>query len=317
MTQNRTTRLRFFPFGETFEAGMGGRTLLKDEALIDIDLPHYAAEVVLKRKLLAASPHDYFSGGVSLLDAQWGVLELVLTDLSEHYPERFKLERRGREWRWHNLLLGEEQVFVWGDAASLPLEPLDWAGRQIQEDLVLVSADTDAAFVGGQLCFPNGWAITDRLGRSFADIHERTPTTTMPSVHAGTRLLSTMKPGKTLWRMSWNFKLTDQLDLSTKHKPRYKADFALRASLLTPDTAGREIFIRVERQTLSRLSNSPFVLFGIHTYNSRLETEATDPERARRIMAVVRGAPEDVKRYKAITPIEGAMVAFLEKKVHG
>ena len=309
--------LRFFPFGETFEAGMGGRTLLKDEALFDIDLPHYAAEVALKRELLAASPHEYFSGGTELLDAQWGVVELALTDLSEHYPESFRLERDGHNWRWHNLLLGEEQAFIRGDAASLPLEPLDWVGRQLQEDLVLVSADADAAFVGGQLCFPNGWAIGDRLGRSFMTIHERTPTTTMPSVHAGTRLLSAMKPGKTLWRMSWNFKLTDQLDLSTKHKPRYKADFALRAPLLTPETAGREIFIRIERQTFTRLPNSPFVLFGVHTYNSRLETEAADPERARRILAVIRGAPEDVKTYKAITPIEGAMTAFLEKSAHG
>ena len=79
---------------------------------------------------------------------------------------------------------------------------------------------------------------------------------------------------------------------------------------------GHEIFIRVERQTFSRLPNSPFVLFGIHTYNSRLETEAADPERARRILAVIRGAPEDVKKYKAITPIEGAMTAFLEEKAH-
>lgn len=296
---------------------MGGRTLRKDEALLDVDEPHYAAEVALKRELLGASPHDYFSGGAELLDAQWGVLGLVLTDLSQHLPESFKLERRGHEWRWHNLLLGETQAFVWGDAASLPLEPLDWVGRQVQEDLVLVSADADAAFVGGQLCFPNGWAIADRLGRSFMTIHERTPTTTMPSVHAGTRLLSAMKPGKTLWRMSWNFKLTDQLDLSTKYKPQYKADFALRAPLLTPETAGREIFVRIERQTFTRLPDSPFVLFGIHTYNSRLETEAADPERARRILAVIRGAPEDVKRYKAITPIEGTMVAFLEERGGG
>ncbi len=182
---------------------------------------------------------------------------------------------------------------------------------------MLVSADADAAFVGGQLCFPNGWAIADRLGRSFMTIHERTPVTTMPSVHAGTRLLSAMKPGKTLWRVSWNFKLTDQLDLSTKHKPPYKTDFAARAPLLTPEDAGREIFIRIERQTFTRLKSSPFVLFGVHTYNSRLETEAADLERARRILNVIRGAPEDVKRYKAITPIEGVMTTFLEEKAGG
>ena len=150
--------LRFFPFGKTFEAGMGGRTLRQDEALFDIDLPHYAAEVALKRELLGASPHEYFSGGAELLDAQWDVLDLVLTDLSEHYPERFRLERFGHRWHWHNLLLGEEQAFVRGDAASLPLEPLDWAGRQVQEDLVLVSADARHRLCRGAALF------SERLG---------------------------------------------------------------------------------------------------------------------------------------------------------
>ncbi len=131
MKQKQSEMLRFFPFGESFESGMGGRTLRKDEALLDVDETHYAAEVALKRELLAASSHDYFSGGPELLDAQWGVLELVLTDLSEHHPEMFRLERHGRDWRWHNPLLGETQAFVWGDAASLPLEPLDWVGRQV------------------------------------------------------------------------------------------------------------------------------------------------------------------------------------------
>ena len=306
--------LRFFPFGDTFEAGMGARALRSGEALIDVERPHYSAEIALKRQLLTDAPHEYFSGGPELLGAQWEVLELVLTDLAKHDPEAFRLERRGQRWHWHNELLGEQAVFHRGEP-DLALEPLDWAGRQVQEDLVLVTADHAGTFVGGQLCFPNGWAIADRLGKPFMTVHERTPQTTMPSVHAGVRLLSAMKPGKTLWRMSWNFKLTDQLDLSTKHKPRYKAEFAARAPLLTPETVGQEVFIRVERQTLTRLVTSPYVLFGIHTYNSRLADEAADPERARRILAVVMGAPAEVKAYKAITPLEDAVTAYLKSRV--
>lgn len=306
--------LRFFPFGEQFEAGMGGRALRAGEALIDLEPTHYASEIRLKRNLLQDFPGEYYRGGPELMAAQWKVLELVLNDLAEHYPEHFRLERRGEHLYWHNKLLEESLESAYGDEESVPLEPLDWVGRQVQEDLVLVRADAEAAFVGGQLCFPNGWDLPDRLGKSFMTIHERTPGTTMPSVHAGVRLLASMKPGKTVWRMSWNFKLTDQLDLSTKHKAGYKAEFAARAPHLSPETVGNEVFIRIERQTFTRLRASPYVLFGIHTYNSALAAEAADPERARRILAVLRGSPEDVKRYKAITPIEGAMTAFLEEK---
>ena len=303
--------LRFFPFGDRFEAGMGARALGAGEALIDLELPHYNDEILLKRGLLERFPGEYYRGGPDLRAAQWEVLELVLEDLATHYPEHFTIERRGKVVFWHNKLLDELHTFTYGDEATLPLEPLDWVGRQMQEDLVLVSADADAAFVGGQLCFPNGWDLPGRLGRSFMTIHERTPEATLPSVHAGVRLLSAMKPGKTVWRTSWNFKLTAQLDLSTKHKPAYKADFAARAPRLSAEAAGREIFVRVERQTFTRLRGSPYVLFGIHTYNSALADEAADPERAGRMLEVIRGTPEDVKRYKAIAPIESAMTAFL------
>ncbi len=292
---------------------MGARALRPGEALLDIDRPHYAAEVALKRRLLTETPLEYFSGGTDLFAAQWEVLGLVLADLAAHHPA-FRLEQRGRRWQWHNKLLGEQETFVYGNPKSLSLEPLDWVGRQVQEDLVLVDANSDATFVGGQLCFPNGWAIADRLGKPFMAVHERTPQTTMPSVHAGGRLLSAMKPGKTLWRMSWNFKLTDQLDLSTKYKPHYKAEVLALLPHLTPETIGQKVFIRVERQTLTRLSGSPHVLFGIHTYNSRLDEEAADPERARRILQVLQGTPEEVRRYKAILPLEDALTAYLEGK---
>ena len=53
----------------------------------------------------------------------------------------FQLDKKGADWHWRNLLLDEEQQFRYGDADSLPYEPLDWAGRQVQEDLVLVSPE--------------------------------------------------------------------------------------------------------------------------------------------------------------------------------
>ncbi|WP_424952528.1 heme-dependent oxidative N-demethylase family protein [Deinococcus sp.] len=309
--------LKLFPFGEAFDASMGGQVLRPGEPLFDLDPPHYRAEVAGKRLLLEEDHPYYFRGGAATLPAQWEVLRLILEDLAGGYPEFCTLRQEGQDWTWRNDLLDEEQSFTFGDPGSLPLEPLDWAGQQVQEDLVLIGADERSPFVGGQLCFANGWALEDRLGKSFAEIHTRTPGTTMGSVSAGERLMEVLRPGRTVWRSSWNFKLTDRLDLTTRHKPRYKADFAARAPLLDASTVGREVFVRIERQTFTRLPRSGLVLFGIHTYNSSLETEARDPERARRLLAVLRGTPEDVKSYKAITPIEGPMLAYLEARVGG
>lgn len=307
--------LRFFPFGEAFDASMGGRPLPADVALCDIDLARYAGEVLLKRRLLTELHGEYFHGGAETLTAQWEVLDLVLGSLAAAYPEHFEIEKKGADWHWRNLLLDEEQKFRYGDAGSLPYEPLDWTGRQVQEDLVLVSPEDEHAFIGGQLCFANDWSLATHVGRSFLDIHHPIPQTTMPSVHAGHRLLGSLKAGKTVWRMNWNFKHTDELDLSTRHRARYEALLAARIPLLTTHTIGHDLFLRVERQTLTRLPGSMAVLFGIHTYISRLDDEAADPQRARRMFDVIRSAPRDVKDYKLITPIEPVLTAYLESRL--
>jgi len=293
---------------------MGMRLLKADEPLCEVDLSKYTVETSLKEQLLAEDYPYYFQGGASTITAQWDVLELVTTNLAQHYPEHFQLQCEGDVWRWHNAITGATATFHFGDPATLPLEPIDWIGRQIQEDLVLLSADSAATFVGGQLCFANGWAISDRLGKSFLEIHQRTPPATIPSVETGARFLQNLKPGRTYWRMSWNFKLSDQMDMTTRHKPAYKADFAQRAPLLTADDVGSAVFIRIERQTFTRLPRSQGLLFGIHTYNSSVAEEATDPIRARSVLNVVREAPRDVKDYKAITPIETSLVSFLEAR---
>jgi hypothetical protein len=306
--------LRHFPFEDSFDPGMGMRALNGQESLCDLELDKYLEETALKHRLLTAEYPYYFHGGAETMPAQWDVFTLVATDLARNYPQYFQLQRQDNDWQWRNELTNQTLTFRFGDASSLPNEPLDWIGRQVQEDLVLLGTDPACQFVGGQLCFANGWDIGDRLGKSFLDIHRRTPQTTMPSVDAGARFLQKLKPGRTYWRMSWNFKLSNQLDMTTKHKPAYKADFAQRAPKLTPEEIGSAVFIRIERQTFTRLAPSGGLLFGIHTYNSTVAEEAADPKRALSILNVVRGAPRDVKDYKAITPIENSLVRYLETR---
>ena len=61
--------LRFFPFGDRFEAGMGAKALGEGDALIDLELPHYRDEILLKRSLLDGFPGDYYRGGPELMAA--------------------------------------------------------------------------------------------------------------------------------------------------------------------------------------------------------------------------------------------------------
>ncbi len=314
--------LKHFPFGEAFEAGMGGRALKALEPLCDLDEVRYRQELALKRQLLAQQHDAYcFSGADALGErwqvVEWEVLQLVLEDLAQKHPSHFGLQCSGAHWVWDNRLLAERHELTFGDSQSLAgLSPLDWVGRQVQEDLVLVSADPKATFVGGQLCFPNAWDIADKLGQSFAAVHAPTAASTLEAVNAGQRLVNALKPGRTYCRLGWHFKLTDQLDLSTKHMPAYQRHVAERAPQLDAESVGRELYLRVERQTLTRLRRSEFILFGIHTYCSPLELETSDPERARRMLQVLLQTPDDVRRYKALDQYEHALLPHLRAKAN-
>lgn len=308
--------LRYFPFEESFDPGMGMRVLKEREPLCEVDSSSYERDTLLKQRLLTEDHSYYFHGGEATMTAQWDVLELVAASLAQNYPEYFSLRCDGNKWFWKNVPACQEVTIHFGDCSSLPCEPLDWIGRQVQEDLVLLSPDNSAVFVGGQLCFANGWAISDRLGKSFLEVHRHTPMPTMPSVEAGGRFLQLLKHGHTYWRMSWNFKLSDQMDMTTKHNQDYKADFVSRAPKLTSETVGDAVFIRIERQTFTRLPRSNSLLFGIHTYNSSVAEEAIDHGRARSILRVLKSAPPEVKDYKAITPIETPLIEFLESRAN-
>jgi dimethylamine monooxygenase subunit A len=128
---------------------MGGRTLQFDEPLIDIETRTYCDEIALKRQLLSEAHGDYFCSSDEAMPAEWEVVELILKDLAKHHADCFELERHAEQVLWHNRLLGERADFAVGNPSRLSLSPLDWVGRQVQEDLVLVRADDAGVCVAG------------------------------------------------------------------------------------------------------------------------------------------------------------------------
>ncbi|MVM29077.1 DUF3445 domain-containing protein [Spirosoma sp. HMF4905] len=306
--------LPYFPFSHAFDHRMGTAPLQAHELLIEVD-DEYRHEIALKRDLLAQDLRYYFQALPATELAQWDVLERVLTETAKRYPQYFSLTQTGDQWHWQNNLLAEEFHFIFGDAGTLPQAPLDWVGRQVQEDLLILSADGTAALVAGQLCFPNGWCMDDKIGQTFLGIHRPAPTMVQPTMQAAHKLLEHIPAHRPIWRASWNFKITDQLDLSTKYSAGYNNELAHLAPTLTSSTVGDQIFIRIERQTFSRLPRSGAILFGIHTYQNTLANEAADIDHAKKILGTLQTTPRDMLDYKAITPFESAMLHFLEEKI--
>ncbi|QMW05756.1 heme-dependent oxidative N-demethylase family protein [Spirosoma foliorum] len=304
--------LPYFPFGQQFNDKMGTRPLLESDRLIDVD-EHYSGQIGLKRTLLTELPAYYFQTQSGYETAHWEVLALVLENLVRFAPDSFTLHQNGANWVWQNHLLNEETVFTFGDSESLPINPLDWVGRQVQEDLLLL-AGNDAQLVSGQLCFANDWSLDEKLGLPFSQIHAPIVSIVEPMMRAAQMLMERLPIGRPIWRLNWSVKVSDQLDMTSRHTATIHQLLTNRLPFLPPDTIGNQLYIRVERQTLTRLPRSGAILFSIHTYQNLLANEASDPERAARMAQVFSTTPPALLAYKSMTHFMPELLAYLTRQ---
>jgi dimethylamine monooxygenase subunit A len=308
-------KLKYFPFGQEFDLRMGTSVFKEDESLVEVDDKHYLPEIALKRNLLETDHGYYYRSNAGTEPAQWDVVEKVLTDLVRFKPEYFSLSQNGNDWFWQNNKTKESLNFVFGKKETLPFEPLDWVGRQVQEDLVILSNDGTASIVAGQLCFPNGWCLDDKFNQPFLTIHAPAPKMVEPTMQTAQKLMEKIIATRPVWRCSWNFKTSGQIDLSSKYTKQYNEELLQIFPTLTPENIGSKIFIRIERQTISRLPKSNCILFGIHMYQNTLDDEDLDTLQSRNMLNVLKTTPRAMLDYKAITPFIDALLGYLENRL--
>ncbi|GAB2540417.1 heme-dependent oxidative N-demethylase family protein [Spirosoma aerophilum] len=305
--------LPYFPFGQQFNDKMGTVFLSESDPLIEVD-EHYEREVDLKRQLLTELPDYYYKALPGYEVSQWEVVSTILTTLARFLPDRFSLRQSDDRWHWRNRILDEETVFTFGDATTLPADPLDWVGRQVQEDLILLSGD-QAALVAGQLCFGNDWCLDEKMGLPFWQIHAPIVPIVEPMIRAATHLMERLPVGRPMWRLNWSVKVSDQLDMTSRHLPALKQQLADRLPYLTQETVGEKLFIRIERQTLTRLPRSGAILFTVHTYQNRLADEIKSrPDAARRMASVLKSTPPAMLAYKSMTDYLPALLEYLDNQ---
>jgi hypothetical protein len=292
-----------------------GARPLAGAPLIEVDTAEYHVELAEKKAILAAD-HRYYCQALPGSEAmQWEALDLLLTDAAHAHPQHFALDTAGDATgdarTFTNRLLGTRTAFRLGDPSTLPFAPLDWAGRQVQEDLLLLAPGAGFPLVAGQLCFASRWCLDEKIGRSFAAIHDPVPGFHEQVGRPSVLLLERLKADCPVWRTNWSLAPTDRLDMAS----RFGAELdALRATI-TVANCGERCFFRVERQTLSRLPQTGAILFTIHTYRVPLAALAADPEWARRLLAAVESLPPAFAAYKGIAACAGALTAYLRARV--
>jgi dimethylamine monooxygenase subunit A len=276
-------------------------TTVPESTWFEID-ERYSEEMQEKRHLLAERHDDVF-GALPISDAARAeTLREVFANLTTYFPDWFI--RNGE--CLHNALTGG----TW-DLADLPYDPLELAGRLVQEDLCIIQeSDAGPIFTAAVLCFPSRWRLHEKLGRPLIEVHGPVPFYPERLATPVDRFMAKVKPGHIASRWNWSV-----LDNSALYQPTGKWREATNTAV-TPDNAGETLHLRVERQTLRRLPQSGAILFGIRVHSYPIARAITTPEAAARLAAAVRALPEATVHYKSLKAYGPALLAWLDAHAH-
>lgn len=133
-------------------------------------------------------------------------------------------------------------------------DPLGTVGRLLQEDFCLIArADPGHRLAGAVLCFPAGWTLSEKLGRSLGPVHRNVPVYGAQATRRVDRLFDALRPGRPLWRANLHFQKDAAL-----YTPLREAD-------PKPGDGPGSVFVRTERQVIFRLPKTGCAVFSIHT----------------------------------------------------
>jgi len=225
-----------------------------------------SADLAEKDRLFSERRGIVFAAEPDTVETQREVLDLLVTHLTTHFPETWRVEPDGAV-----TVAGDRRVDLAADADA----PLLAAARLVQEDLVLMRRGPNGwRLVAAALCFPSAWSLTEKFGASLDGLHGNVPGYAGAMGTRMARIFDSLRLEHPVWRLNWSIYPDDRL-----HHPESKEQ--PRAWFGGADDFAASAFVRVERQTLRRLPMSGDILFTIRIHVDPMLAFRRHPDGAR------------------------------------
>lgn len=277
-------------------------------AAFDID-EHYLAAVAERANTIARDP-TRSQALPHMMEAQWEAMEFVMENMALDFPQQFSFSREGDRGLWINRPLGIERRFTFGDATTLPCDPLEYIARQMQGDIILLDQRGDTFFAdAGVVTEASGWSFDFIVGADWMSIHGPVPGKAENSViDRARRMTLSLAPGAPQRRVNWMLQMRPRMDVSMENRPVWMHDYDDRSAEHLPDT----VVMRVEFQQLYRLPRSNAVVFVLRNYLATMRELCRVRKWAVRMHRVFRDFDPTLDRY-ATLPERPALVAWLSR----
>lgn len=276
---------------------------------IDID-EHYLSDMRDRAMVLTEDPLRC-QALPHMMMAQWDLLELIMTSLARDFPQHFSLQRAGNEWHWVNRPMKIDQRFRFGDASTLPYEPMEYVTRQCQGDWTLLDQRENNLWLDAGIATSQAdWSLDFDVGMGFMEWHGPVPLAHEAGVFdRALKFLLNLQVGKPVRRLNWTMTINPRLDTSPENYNKWGID----RTTVTPENVGDKVHLRVELQALWRLPRSNAIVFSIRAYLLKMRELVTNPDWARRFHRVLKTLPPELIDYKGITRYHDVTVDWLSK----
>ncbi|MEA2708170.1 MAG: hypothetical protein QOF78_771 [Phycisphaerales bacterium] len=269
---------------------------------IDRTFTHFRTEKIASR---ADRFDKYFCTSDLAPGTLADVASFIIHRLASEHPLLFREERAGEATCLHCALTNETLVFdrdmqlVSGTYTGA----LDALACQVQEDLAIVSTASERGhwLSAAHVCFPNGWAPGEKVGHSFAVVHE--PVAGMGEMNRrGEEFVSIMTGAADgLVRFAWGVTFDDRLN---HHPDKPRSAF---------DPENPQAFLRIERQTIWGFPARGAALFTIRTYLYDLSDLRRDPATREPLVAALLSMSPESRAYKGLAGHFDPLVRWLSE----
>jgi dimethylamine monooxygenase subunit A len=190
--------------------------------------------------------------------------------------------------------------FVDGLEPAADTTSIDSLGRSWEPDFVILDRAAPHKVRGGCVCFPSGWSLQDKIGKSLFLTHAPVPGLNDDLGTNISKLLSRIDLGQFFQRTNWGLTEAAELDQHPRHK----------IPAIAAEADPRRVYLRIEWQVLTAISPAA-LLFGIRVFHVPVEEVKSSRELAARLTRNLETMPDEVAQYKRLDQCRGWLVKYL------
>ena len=287
------------PIHQPYENGKGGVEIglrpIEDIAWLELD-NLFTEEIKLKKKLFREKRDQVLMNSPDSIDLQQEVLELVLNHLNKFHSNSFNLGKKKIE------SIKSEDIFHFKDY----VDPIELASLLVQEDLIVMKPKNNTfSLESASLCAPTRWSLKEKFGQTLSQIHSGVPGYKEKIDSRVEKIFTNLPDEKIFERFNWSIFDSPELFQPAQSKS------LVEIKNIDP----KNLFLRVERQTIRRLNKSKSILFTVRVHVDQITAVLSCEKTIAALLLAIKSLDEDMKSYKVIKPFEENLINWLKSKL--